>query len=45
MIQLDNNKGMELYDWPEEEIKTANEAVPYYIPSVIPAGTYPGVTV
>jgi TRAP transporter TAXI family solute receptor len=43
MIQLDNNKGMELYDWPEEEIKKANEAVPYYIPSVIPAGTYPGV--
>jgi TRAP transporter TAXI family solute receptor len=44
MIQLDNNKGMELYDWPEDEIAKANEAVPYYIPSVIPAGTYPGVT-
>ena len=44
MIQLDNTKGMELYNFTDEEVKLANEAVPYYIPSKIPAGTYPGVT-
>ncbi len=44
MIQLDNTKGMELYDWPEAELVAGNEAVPYYIKSLIPAGTYPGVT-
>lgn len=43
MIQLDNTKGMELYNWTDEEVKQANETVPYYIPSTIPAGTYPGV--
>ncbi|MDA3858881.1 MAG: TAXI family TRAP transporter solute-binding subunit, partial [Roseovarius sp.] len=43
MIQLDNTKGMELYDWTEEELVTGNTAVPYYIKSLIPAGTYPGV--
>lgn len=43
MIQLDNTKGMELYNWTEAEVKQANETVPYYIPSTIPAGTYPGV--
>ena len=44
MIQLDNAKGMELYNFSDEEVKKANETVPYYIPSTIPAGTYPGVT-
>lgn len=44
MIQLDNTKGMELYSFTDEEVKLANEAVPYYISSIIPAGTYPGVT-
>lgn len=43
MIQLDNTKGMELYNFTDEEIKQANTTVPYYIPSKIPAGTYPGV--
>ncbi len=43
MIQLDNTKGMELYNFTSDEIKQANKAVPYYIPSKIPAGTYPGV--
>lgn len=43
MIQLDNTKGMELYDWSDEELVTGNTAVPYYIKSLIPAGTYPGV--
>lgn len=43
MIQLDNTKGMELHNWSDAEIAQANETVPYYIPSTIPAGTYPGV--
>ncbi|MCP3687355.1 MAG: TAXI family TRAP transporter solute-binding subunit [Gammaproteobacteria bacterium] len=43
MIQLDNTKGMELYNFTADEIKQANKAVPYYIPSKIPSGTYPGV--
>jgi TRAP transporter TAXI family solute receptor len=43
MIQLDNTKGMELYSFTDEEVKQANATVPYYIPSKIPAGTYPGV--
>ena len=43
MIQLDSTKGMELYSFTDEEVASANRIVPYYIPSVIPAGTYPGV--
>ena len=43
MIQLDNTKGMDLYSFTDEEVARANKRVPYYIPSVIPAGTYPGV--
>ena len=34
---------MELYSFTDEEVKQANASVPYYIPSTIPAGTYPGV--
>ncbi len=44
MIQLDNTKGMELYSFTDSEVKMANKSVPYYIPSKIPANTYPGVT-
>ncbi len=44
MIQLDNTKGMELYSFTDAEVTMANKSVPYYIPSKIPAGTYPGVT-
>ena len=43
MIQLDNTKGMDLYSFTDEEVARANKRVPYYIPSVIPTGTYPGV--
>lgn len=43
MIQLDNTKGMELYSFTDEEVVTSNVAVPYYVPSMIPAGTYAGV--
>ncbi len=44
MIQLDNTKGMDLYSFTDKEVKQANKTVPYYIPSTIPAGTYPGIT-
>ena len=44
IIQLDNTKGLELHNWSEEELVAGNKAVPYYIRSKIPAGTYPGVT-
>lgn len=44
MIQLDNTKGMELYNFTDAEIEQGNKSVPYYIRSKIPAGTYPGVT-
>ena len=43
MIQLDNTKGMELYSMTDEEVTQANKSVPYYIPSTIKAGVYPGV--
>jgi len=43
MIQLDNTKGMELYSFSEEEILASNKAVPFYVKSLIPAGTYAGV--
>lgn len=43
IIQLDNTKGLELYNFTDAEVKMANKSVPYYIPSKIPAGTYPGV--
>lgn len=44
MIQLDSTKGMELYSFSDEEVAKANEVVPYYVPSTINAGVYPGVT-
>jgi TRAP transporter TAXI family solute receptor len=44
MIQLDNTKGMDLYSFSDEEVVTSNTAVPFYVPSTIPGGTYAGVT-
>ncbi len=43
MIQLDNTKGMDLYSFSDAEIKAANKAVPYYVPSEIKGSTYKGV--
>lgn len=43
MIQLDSTKGMELYSFTDEEVKAANTAVPYYVPSTIASGVYEGV--
>lgn len=44
MIQLDSTKGMELYNFTDAEVTQANKTVPYYVPSQIKAGVYPGVT-
>lgn len=43
MIQLDSTKGMDLYSFTNAEVKTSNEAVPYYVPSTINSGVYAGV--
>ncbi len=43
MVQLAATKGMNLYSLTEDEVATANSAVPAYIRSVIPGGVYEGV--
>lgn len=43
MIQLASTKGMDLYSFSDDEVKTINKALPYYVPSKIPAGVYEGV--
>ena len=40
VVQLDSTKGMELHSFSGDEIKIMNKALPYYVPSVIKAGTY-----
>jgi len=40
LIQLGSTKGFELYKFSEEERKTINGIIPYYVASDIPAGTY-----
>lgn len=44
LIQLGSTKGFELYKFSEQDQKTINEIIPYYIPSLIPAGTYESIT-
>ncbi|MGH1541584.1 MAG: TAXI family TRAP transporter solute-binding subunit [Arenicella sp.] len=41
--KLAEDSGVELYSFSDEEVRQANKAVPYYIPSTIKAGVYPGV--
>jgi len=43
MIQLDSTKGMELYSFTDAEVAASNQAVPFYVRSKIPAGTYAGI--
>jgi len=43
MLQLDNTKGMDLYSFTDDEVRMANQTVPYYVPSSIAAGTYPTI--
>lgn len=44
LIQLGSTKGFELYKFSADEIKAINGIIPYYIPSMIPAGGYENIT-
>ncbi|WP_323796257.1 TAXI family TRAP transporter solute-binding subunit [Nisaea sp.] len=44
LIQLGSTKGFELYTFSEEERKEINSIIPYYVESLIPAGTYQNIT-
>jgi len=44
LIQLGSTKGFELYKFSPEDQKTINEIIPYYIESMIPAGTYESIS-
>jgi len=44
LIQLGSTKGFELYKFSDEERKEINEIIPYYVESMIPAGTYESIT-
>ncbi len=43
LIQLGSTKGFELYKFSEQERKTINQIIPYYVASNIPAGTYESI--
>ncbi len=43
MVQPASTKGMELHSFSDEDMAMINEAVPAYIPSMIPAIVYEGV--
>ena len=44
LIQLGSTKGFELYKFTETEQTEINKIIPYYVPSLIPAGTYETIT-
>ena len=44
LIQLGSTKGFELYKFSASEQKEINKIIPYYVPSLIPAGTYETIT-
>lgn len=44
LIQLGSTKGFDLYKFSDTEIKEINGIIPYYVPSMIPAGTYENIT-
>ncbi len=44
LIQLGSTKGFELYKFSDAERKAINEIIPYYVDSLIPAGTYENIT-
>ncbi len=43
LIQLGSTKGFELYKFSDEERKAINKIIPYYVESMIPAGTYESI--
>jgi TRAP transporter TAXI family solute receptor len=44
LIQLGATKGFELYKFSADERKAINGIIPYYVESMIPAGTYETIT-
>ena len=44
LIQLGSTKGFELYKFSKAEQKAINKIIPYYVDSMIPAGTYESIT-
>ena len=44
LIQLGSTKGFELYKFSAEAQKEVNKIIPYYIESMIPAGTYESIS-
>ena len=44
LIQLGSTKGFELYRFSDEERQEINKIIPYYVPSMISAGTYETIT-
>jgi uncharacterized protein len=44
LIQLGSTRGFELYKFSAAERKAINEIIPYYVDSMIPAGTYENIT-
>jgi len=44
LIQLGSTKGFELYKFTAEDQKRINKIIPYYVESLIPAGTYENIT-
>ena len=43
LIQLGATKGFELYKFSDAERKTIHKIIPYYVDSLIPAGTYENI--
>jgi TRAP transporter TAXI family solute receptor len=43
LIQLGSTKGFELYKFTDEERKTINKIIPYYVASNIPGGVYENI--
>ena len=44
LIQLGSTKGFELYKFTADDQKRINKIIPYYVESLIPAGTYENIT-
>jgi len=44
LIQLGSTKGFELYKFTAADQKAINKIIPYYVESLIPAGTYENIT-
>ena len=43
IVALAEELGVSLYSFTEDEVRRANIAVPYYVPSIIESGIYAGI--